>query len=392
MNKSSRVLLSLILLGVGVAVGWYAPQYISEMTATAPKAAAPSAPAARGPSGSGGGGARGVAVELAKVQEVSFPRGLSAIGTLKANESTMVSAEIAGRVASINFQEGQPVKKGQLLVQLDDSVASAELAQAQANLALAKSRADRSGRLQSAGFVSKEAIEDSQNNLLLQQAAFKLAQAKFNKTKIEAPFDGIVGLRNVSIGEYVTAGQDIAPIESIKTLKADFRLPERYVGDIKLNQILELKVDARAGQLFRGEVYAISPLIEEGGRSILIRARVDNQDGLLLPGMFARVQLITSKSEAVVVPEAALAPSGQSQYVYRMTDGKAERVVVSIGERRDGLVEVLKGLKPGDLIVVAGLQRIRNGAAITPIGKPKMSTDVAKEASESAKSLRVNPS
>jgi len=317
MNTSSRIVLSLVLLGIGVAAGWYGPQLLSGATQSAGQA-----PAASSPAGPPGGAPRGVPVELAVAESVSFPRGISAIGTLRSDESTVISAEVAGRVAHINFEEGQPVAAGQLLVQLDDDVAQAEFAQAQANLALAQSRYERSNRLQTAGFVSKEAREDAQNQLMLQEASLKLAQAKLDKMAIKAPFNGVIGLRTVSIGEYVTAGQDIAPLESVDQLKADFRLPERFVAIIELGQTLELRVDARPGQLFAGKVYAISPLIEEGGRSIRVRARVNNADGLLRPGMFARVQLITEQSTVVVVPEASLSPSGQVQYVYRVTEGQ----------------------------------------------------------------------
>ena len=387
MNKSSRVVLSLVLLGIGVAAGWYGPQLLSGATQSAGQA-----PAASSPAGPPGGAPRGVPVELAVVESISFPRGISAVGTLRSDESTVISAEVAGRVAQINFEEGQPVAAGQLLVQLDDDVAQAEFAQAQANLALAQSRYERSNRLQTAGFVSKEAREDAQNQLMLQEASLKLAQAKLDKMAIQAPFNGVIGLRTVSIGEYVTAGQDIAPLESVDQLKADFRLPERFVAIIELGQTLELQVDARPGQLFAGEVYAISPLIEEGGRSIRVRARVDNTDGLLRPGMFARVQLITEESMAVVVPEASLSPSGQVQYVYRVTEGQAERVAIEIGERRAGLVEVINGLAPGDQVVAAGLQRMRPGAAVAPLGPAKPATEVADDARNSASSLRVNPS
>jgi len=387
MNKSSRVVLSLVLLGIGVAAGWYGPQLLSGATQSTGQA-----PAASSPAGPPGGAPRGVPVELAVAESVSFPRGISAIGTLRSDESTVISAEVAGRVAQINFEEGQPVTAGQLLVQLDDDVAQAEFAQAQANLALAQSRYERSNRLQTAGFVSKEAREDAQNQLMLQEASLKLAQAKLDKMAIKAPFNGVIGLRTVSIGEYVTAGQDIAPLESVDQLKADFRLPERFVALIELDQTLELQVDARPGQLFAGEVYAISPLIEEGGRSIRVRARVNNADGLLRPGMFARVQLITEESMAVVVPEAAISPSGQVQYVYRVTEGQAERVAIEIGERRAGLVEVINGLVPGDQVVAAGLQRMRPGAAVAPLGPAKPATEVADDARNSAESLRVTPS
>lgn len=384
MSKSSRVLLSMVLLGVGVAAGWYATQFFA-----GPTPVTGSAPVMSGPPS---GAPRAMAVELAVAEFLSFPRGLSAIGSLRSDESTVISAEVAGRVAQINFREGQPVKRGDLLVLLDDEVVQAEFAQAQANFALAQSRYERSNRLQSAGFVSAEAREDAQNQLKLQEAALKLAQARLDKTRILAPFDGVIGLRSVSVGDYVTPGLSIAPLEAVSTLKVDFRLPERHVADVEVNQRLELQVDARTGQLFDGVVYAISPLIEEGGRSVLVRAQVDNSQGLLRPGMFARVQLITEETDVLVVPEAAMSPSGQAQFVFRLKDGQAERVAVRIGERRGGLVEIVDGLDVGDLVVVAGLQRIRAGMPIRPLGEPRTSTEIANEASERARSLRVNPS
>jgi membrane fusion protein, multidrug efflux system len=278
-----------------------------------------------------------------------------------------------------------------VLVVLDDAVAQAELSQAKANLALAQSRYDRSNRLQTAGFVSGEAKEDASNALKLQQASLALAQAKLDKTRVVAPFDGVIGLRGVSVGEYVTPGQDIAPLEAVAVLKADFRLPERHVADVKVDQTLELKVDAMPGRTFEGNVYAISPLVEAGGRSVLVRAKVDNAAGHLHPGMFARVQLITSETPALVVPESALSPSGQSQYVYRIVEGAAERVLVQLGERRDGLVEIVSGLQPGDLVVVSGLQRMRPKVAVTIQGEPRSSVEVATQAAKSADSLRVAP-
>jgi membrane fusion protein (multidrug efflux system) len=331
-------------------------------------------------------------VELAVVESMSFPRGLNAVGSLRSDESTLISTEVAGRVVEIGFREGQPVTRGQLLIRLDDDVAQAELAQAQANLALAQSRYTRSNRLQTEGFVSKEAREDAQNQLKLQQAAITLAQARLDKTRILAPFDGVIGLRNVSLGDFVTPGQAIAPLEAVQTLKVDFRLPERFVSEVALEQKLELQVDARPGQRFDGVVYAISPLIEEGGRSILVRAQVDNADGLLNPGMFARVQLITEESDVLVVPEAAMSPSGQTQFVVRLQEGQAERVPVVMGERRAGLVEIVSGLDEGDLVVVAGLQRVRAGMPLSSIGEPVPASEVARQASERARSLRVNPS
>jgi len=386
MNTSSRIVLSLVLLGVGVAAGVYGPQYAKQWWPGASKPmtqGAAVAPASQAP--------RGAPVEVAIVESVSFARGLSAIGSLRSDESTMVSAEVAGRIAQIRFSEGQPVSRGDVLVVLDDSVAQAEFSQAQANLALAQSRFDRSNRLQTAGFVSSEAKEDASNALKLQQASVALAQARLDKTRVIAPFDGVIGLRGVSVGEYVTPGQNIAPLEAVAVLKADFRLPERNVADVKVGQTLELKVDAMPGRTFEGKVYAISPLVEAGGRSVLVRAKVDNAAGNLHPGMFARVQLLTSEAPALVVPESALSPSGQSQFVYRVVEGAAERVLVQLGERRGGLVEIVSGLAPGDLVVVSGLQRMRPNVAVTISGEPRSGAEVAAQAAQSADSLRVAP-
>jgi len=383
MNTSSRIVLSLVLLGVGVTAGIYGPKLLSDWWPGTTQTASPAPPAPRA--------APGAPVEVAVVESVPFARGLNAIGSLLSDESTIVSAEVAGRVAEIRFSEGQPVKKGAVLVVLDDAVAQAELSQARANLALAQSRFDRSSRLKNAGFVSDEAREDASNALKLQQASVELAQAKLDKSRVIAPFDGVIGLRSVSVGEFVTPGQHIAPLEAVSTLKVDFRLPERNVADVKVGQTLELNVDAMPGIVFEGVVYAISPLVEAGGRSVLVRARVDNAAGRLRPGMFARVQLITSESMALVVPESALSPSGQSQFVYRVVEGAAERVLVQLGERRSGLVEIKGGLQAGDLVVFSGLQRMRPNVAVTVRGKPQSSTEVAAKAIDSANSLKVKP-
>lgn len=392
MKTSNRILASVLLIGAGVVAGYYSPVWMPALglaPATLSASAAPAAPAqasapARTP--------QATPVDVALVERVSFPRGLSAIGTLRSDESIMVSAEVAGRIAKVNFEEGQPVKKGDVLVELDDAVARAELAQAEANLAMAQSKFDRSQRLQTAGFVSKEAREDASIALQLQQATIALSKARLERMRIMAPFDGVVGLRSISIGEFVTPGQAIAPLEAVYVLKADFRLPERHVADIQVGQTLEINVDALPNKRFEGQVYAVSPLVEAGGRSVLVRATVNNKEGLLYPGMFARVQLITSSGDAVVVPESALVPSGQSQYVYRIANGKAEQVPVQLGERRGGLVEIVSGLDVGDQITVSGMQRLRNNAPVRMLGEPKPSSVVVEEASSRAQALTGNPS
>ncbi|MFF7059669.1 efflux RND transporter periplasmic adaptor subunit [Achromobacter spanius] len=354
------VLLAAVAAGLaaGAALGVFVPRWLAPgATPPAQSAAKPVAtPAAP------------VRVEVATVKEIPFARGLSAVGSLRSDESVVLRPEVAGRIQSIEFKEGQPVARGQVLIRLDDSVPRAELAQARANLTLAQSHYRRAVELQGKGFVSQQARDESASTLKVQEAAVALAQARLDKMTISAPFAGIVGLRSVSVGDYVNQGQDLAPLEAIDPLKVDFRVPEMYLSKVRMGQQLTLRLDALPGQERQGQVYAVSPLVDAGGRSILLRATVANNDAVLRPGMFARVQLLFNQDKALVAPEAALSPSGETQYVYRVKDGKAERREVTIGERREGRVEILTGVAVDDQLVVAGIQRVTDGAAVNVVG------------------------
>ena len=354
------VLLAAVAAGLaaGAALGVFVPRWLAPgATPPAQSAAKPVAtPAAP------------VRVEVATVKEIPFARGLSAVGSLRSDESVVLRPEVAGRIQSIEFKEGQPVARGQVLIRLDDSVPRAELAQARANLTLAQSHYRRAVELQGKGFVSQQARDESASTLNVQEAAVALAQARLDKMTISAPFAGIVGLRSVSVGDYVNQGQDLAPLEAIDPLKVDFRVPEMYLSKVRMGQQLTLRLDALPGQERQGQVYAVSPLVDAGGRSILLRATVANNDAVLRPGMFARVQLLFNQDKALVAPEAALSPSGETQYVYRVKDGKAERREVTIGERREGRVEILTGVAVDDQLVVAGIQRVTDGAAVNVVG------------------------
>ncbi|MEI2416434.1 efflux RND transporter periplasmic adaptor subunit [Orrella sp. JC864] len=353
MNKTVLPLVAVAALAVGVALGWWAPRPGGAVPASGPQAAEPAAPRQQA-----------VAVRTVAVEQVPFDRGLSAVGSLRSDEGVTLRPEVAGRISRLPFKEGQPVKRGDLLVQLDDEIARAELDQARANLALAQSQHKRATSLHAEGFISQQARDEAASNLKVQQALVALAQARLEKMSIRAPFDGVIGLRNVSVGDYVQVGQDIVPLEAIDPLKVDFRIPEIHLNRVRLGQPLELRFDALPGETRRGELIAISPLVDAGGRSLLLRAQVPNSAGDLRPGMFARVSLLVETSPALVVPEGALSPSGSQQYVYRVVDGHAQRVQVSVGERREGRVEILTGLAEGDRVVIAGLQRITDGAPV----------------------------
>ncbi len=309
-----------------------------------------------------------VPVEAAEVVSGPLSERVTAVGSLASNESVIVRPEIAGRVVEIAFDEGQPVRKGDLLIRLDESLNKAELAETEARLELAKRNFARTEELFANKIATGRSRDEARSNLDVSTAAVELAKVKLAKMRMTAPFDGIAGLRQVSIGDYVTSGQDLFNLEDIDPIKVDFRIAERFLPAIKTGQEIEITVDAYPGRSFTGEVYAIDPRIDASGRSIVIRAGVANKERVLRPGLFARVGLILElKPDALTVPEQAIVPRGDSQFVFRVNDGKVKQTEVKIGTRRDGRVEIVEGLGAGDTVVTAGQQKIRDGASVQVI-------------------------
>lgn len=369
-----------VVLGVGAAAGFAGSRWLAADTASvqAPKKAVVAAD-------------KVVPVEIAEVVHVALPQGVSAVGNLRSENSVMLRPEVTGRITEINFNEGGRVKKGQVLIRLDESVDKAQLQQAQANLGLVSSQHRRAITLSKQGFLSKQALDDAYSQLKVQQAAVALAQARLAKTTILAPFDGLAGLRNVSVGDYVSPGSDLVALESIDPLKVDFRIPEQFMGQVHEGLKLSVTFDALPGQARDGVVGAISPLVDVGGRSILLRAEIGNADGFLRPGLFARVQLLFSDGKALVVPETALIPSGDSKSVYKVMQGRVQRVTVRTGQRRGGNVEILEGLQAGDQVVVAGLQKIGDGSAVSILDSGPRS-NVSSTSSINSSPLRASSS
>ncbi|MBX2806970.1 MAG: efflux RND transporter periplasmic adaptor subunit [Hyphomicrobiales bacterium] len=309
-----------------------------------------------------------VPVETARVAAAPLSERVTAIGTLISDESVTIRPEVAGRIVEIGFEEGKPVKKGDMLIKLDDALPRAELADAQARLDLAERNFKRTEELFSNKVATARSRDEAQSSLAIGTASMELARVKLAKYVLTAPFDGIAGLRLVSRGDYVSIGEDIVNLEAIDPIKADFRIAERFLPAIRTGQPIEVNVDAYAGQSFTGEVYAIDPNIDASGRSIIIRARIDNSEQLLRPGLFARIALIMeTKPKALTVPEQAIVPRGENQFVYRVIEGKARQVAVRLGTRRAGQVEIVEGLDEGDVVITAGHQKIGDGADVAPI-------------------------
>ena len=326
-----------------------------------------------GKSGPGAPAGGPVPVELVVVKAVPLQDDLQAVGSLRSNESVILRPEVAGRIATIGFKDGQVVRKGQLLVGLDATLNEAEVAQYRAEYDLALSNLKRSEDLAQQKFISSSARETAASNAQVAEARLKLAQARLSKMRIVAPFDGVVGIRGVSLGDYVKDGSDLVNLEDVRNLKVDFRVPERMLSQVRPGQTVEVLADAYPSEKWQGQIEAINPRVDQNGRSLEIRGRLDNTSGRLRPGMFVRVRVIVGeRSEALMVPEQAIVPAGDEFFVFLANDGKARRVQVKTGLRREGLVEIVRGLNAGDKVVVSGQQRLgRDGQAVSVVSDPR---------------------
>jgi membrane fusion protein, multidrug efflux system len=310
-------------------------------------------------------GARAIAVEVADARATRTSTDIRAIGSLQSDETVQLAPEIAGRVSEIDFVEGTKVKAGDILVRLDDALVRAEVTDAEARLNLAQANNERARQLSRTGNVTERSRDEAVTNFETAQAALELAKTRLDKHVLRAPFDGIVGVRKVSIGAFVAVGTPVVNVEKIDGLKVDFKVPEVYLTSIKVGQVIDVTVDAIPGRIFKGEIYAIDPQVDVNGRALQVRARIDNTDMVLRPGLFARILIKGAvERDVVVIPESAILPRAGNNFVFRVSDGRAKEVGVKLGDRSNAKVEIISGLEPGDIVVTAGQHKLRDGAAV----------------------------
>jgi membrane fusion protein (multidrug efflux system) len=377
--------LAFALVGVAVASGaaWWLQNKptagAAEVSAAAnnpsPGAGPANSPGAAGPAGGPagqGGPGKPAAVEVVKVEQIKLVDETQSVGSLRSNQGVVLRPEVGGRVSQVLFKDGQKVKKGQLLIQFDDQLPAAQLMQAKAELSIAQANHTRNQELVAQNFISKRSVDESDAALQVAQAKLALAQATLQRLKIMAPFDGVAGLRQINVGDYLKDGADMVNVEDIEAVLLDFRLAERFQTKIKPGQKAQVTFDALPGRKFTAVVQAIDPLIDANGRSVGVRGCIDNRQMQLRPGMFARVNAVFGEREkALVVPEEAIVPQGGRSFVVRVVPGAnkdelvSERVVVKIGIRQPGKVEILEGLSLDDSVVVAGQQRLQKDG--TPV-------------------------
>ena len=381
--SSSRNFVTPISICVAiVCAAWalYATQHRN-----APGAAPPQAASTRG----------GVApfVTLAPVRSERVSQKLEALGNARANESVDVSAKLSNIVTAVRFGDGERVKRGQVLVQLDDAQMRADVAAAEAAVTESESQYNRSRELLSTQVLSKSSFDQLEATMKANRARLQSAQARLEDTVICAPFPGRVGLRRVSVGTLISPGAVITTLDDTSIIKLDFSVPENFVASLREGLSVRATAPAFPGRNFAGKVASIDSRVDLATRSVTVRALLANEDGALKPGMFLNVSLANDEREALVIPEEALTPEAERQYVFVVADGKAERREVRIGGRRPGTVEIVAGLAAGELVVIEGTQKVRNGGPVRAAEKtaeflPGAVEAASHEASASAASLR----
>jgi membrane fusion protein (multidrug efflux system) len=304
------------------------------------------------------------AVTIGRVDEI-----VRAVGTLEANESVMIRPEIPGLITRVLFTEGQAVEKGMVLIELDDSELQAHMADAEAQLKIARLTYDRMMQLtgNQNPFVSEQQIDQAISSLGIAKANYALYQTRLAKTRIRAPFSGYVGIRRISPGDYVQTGQDLVNLEDLHTLKIDFKVPETFLTRLSIGQRVEIVTDADPTHPFSGDIYVLDPRVDSSSRAVRVRARVSNLGGALRPGLFANVNLTLGEHpNAMLVPEESVIAQRDKNFVYRVQDHTARRTEVALGMRQGSRVQILEGLHEGDEIVRVGHHKIKDGTAVVP--------------------------
>jgi len=303
-------------------------------------------------------------VSVAPVRSEIVSQKLEALGNARANESVDVSSKTSNVVTAVSFGDGQRVKRGQVLVQLDDAQARADVAAAEAAVAESERLFNRSRELMATEALSKSQFDLLEATLKANRAKLAAAQARLGDTVIRAPFSGRVGLRRVSVGTLISPGAVITTLDDTSVIKLDFSVPENFLATLREGLAVRATAPAFPGRTFAGKVASIDSRVDMNSRAVTVRALLDNDDGALRPGMFLNVSLANDERGTLVIPEQALTPEAERQFVFVVADGKAQRREVRIGSRRPGSVEVLAGLKAGEQVVVEGTQKVRDGSPV----------------------------
>jgi len=357
-----RLLTIVVVLAIAAALAYVYVSRRPELMAAPPPAGAP---AAAGGRGGGAFSQRQVPVVTAAVQQLPLSVQIEALGTARANEAVEVTAKTGNIVTAVRFDEGQHVRRGEVLVELDGAQARADLAAAEAALKESQSTFTRSRDLFARQALSESQLEQIEATLRANEARVASAQARVADTVIRAPFSGTVGLRRISVGSLISPGTVITTLDDTSVMKLDFDVPEAFVAVLEAGLAVEATSVAYPGTLFEGTVSSVDSRVDPVSRSVTVRALIPNDEGRLKPGMFLSVRLSRDPTPALVVPESAIIPERGSVFIFAVEDGIAVRREVMVGRRRPGQVELLRGVAAGDRVIVQGSQKIRDGTPVT---------------------------
>src|SRR5213083_3090548 len=317
------------------------------------------------PAGGGGGAPMGMPVEVVVARTDTVRDEISATGQIEAVQSIELRPEVDGRIVEILIREGQEVEQGTPLFKVDDAQLKAQVAQLEAQRDLAQQALARAKDLAQQNASSTADLEKAEAEARSAQAQYDLQRIRLDRTTVRAPFAGAVGQRYVSLGDYVTNSTKLVSLHTVNPQRAAFQVPERFARDLKSGQAVSFRVAAIAGRDFIGQVDFVDPIVQLPGRTILVKARVPNQQRLLQPGMFIEAHLVTAmRPKAIVIPEEAVVPAEGTNAVWVVVDGKVNRRQVDLGVRTPGFVEVTKGVNAGEQVVVCGLELLAPGAPV----------------------------
>ena len=316
--------------------------------------------------GRGGWGAS-VKVVTAQVELRQMVDEIEALGTARANESIEIQPRIASLIDHIDFVEGQMVRQGDLLVELENKEIVAGLAVAEAALSESRSLYERSRSLASSQAISASNLEQLLAQVQVDEAQVEAAKARLANTRILAPFTGRVGLRRVSPGSFVNTSTVITTLDDVSQIKLDFSVPETFLRSVSEGMDIIAHSLVYPDREFSGTVSSVDTRLDPVSRSVQVRALIPNPDGILKPGMFLTVDLQRDRGDVLVAPEQAIVPEGTRQFVYVVKDGKVEKRLVLLGRRIPGFVTIEDGLQPGEEIVTEGTHKVRDGSGVQPV-------------------------
>lgn len=325
-----------------------------------------------------------ITVSVAQAKQQTWANELQAVATLKAKQGTTLTSESSGTITGLHFKSGETVKKGQLLVQINDNVARAQLAADQAKLLNAKQQIERQRKLFARQATSQASLQSAEAAYREAQAAVQADRATLANLQVRAPFNGHLGLRDVSMGQYVSPGTGVVDIQQWNPLRVTFNLPQRDLSKLAIGDTVQLNVDGLSGKKFAGHVTALGSAVDSNTRTIAVQAEVKNSKAELRPGMFGQATIrLTASTSVIAVPATAITYNTYGEYVYVIKDnGKgqvAEQRNVQTGLSNNGMVAITRGVKPGDSVVIAGQVNLYPGARvkITPAPKNVSSPDTA---------------